>query len=318
MIFGHTGHVEKGLYVLGLAWTPSYLLDGPRPVLFESGFCCVARLYAEDIQKALGARQPEILFLTHVHYDHCGATSYIRKVFPGLKVAASSRAAEIIGRPNAQELMKELSRNIIPGVEEVPGIDQAKLVHEPFEPFEVDMALEDGQEVHLDDGLTVRASAVPGHTRDLLSYYIPEKKILFATESVGNLDRIDQVITEFLVDYESYMKHLRRQSELDIEVLCLGHQFVITGADVKPFLSRSIAAAEHFKEVVDELLLQEDGAIERVVVRVKAEEYDINPGPKQLEQAYLINLTTRVNHLAKIRKRQQPARSHRESDRHTL
>ncbi len=90
---------------------------------------------------------------------------------------------------------------------------------------------------------------------------------------------------------------------MDIEVPCLGHQFVITDSDVKPFLSRSMKAAERFKERVEKLLIEEDGVIDHVVKRVKGEEYDINPGPKQLEQAYLINLTSRVAHLAKVLER---------------
>lgn len=299
MIFGETGYVRKGLYVLGLPWTPSYLLDCSRPVLFEAGFSCIGRLYEEDIRKFLKERKPEMLFLTHVHYDHCGAVAYFKKVFPGIKVAASSRAAEIIKRPNAQKLMKDLSSNIIPRVAAVNGINPNKLLYEPFKPFEVDVILENGQVIQLTEDISVEVISTAGHTRDQLSYYIPERKILFATESVGNLDRIGQIIPEFLVDFELYVTNIKRLSLLDVEVLCLGHQFVVLNSDVKEFFSRSVKEAERFKERVEKLLIEENGAIDRVVTYIKNEEYDINPGPKQLEQAYLINLTTRVTHLAK-------------------
>jgi len=299
MIFGETGYVGKGLYVLGLPWTPSYLLDCSRPVLFEAGFSCVGRLYEENIRKFLKERKPEMLFLTHVHYDHCGAVAYFKKVFPGIKVAASSRAAEIIKRPNAQKLMKDLSSNIIPRVAAVNGINPNKLLYEPFEPFEVDVILENGQVIQLTEDISVEVISTAGHTRDQLSYYIPERKILFATESVGNLDRIGQIIPEFLVDFELYVTNIKRLSLLDVEVLCLGHQFVVLNSDVKEFFSRSVKEAKRFKERVEKLLIEENGAIDRVVTYIKNEEYDINPGPKQLEQAYLINLTTRVTHLAK-------------------
>jgi len=299
MIFGETGYVGKGLYVLGLPWTPSYLLDCSRPVLFEAGFSCVGRLYEEDIRKFLKERKPEMLFLTHVHYDHCGAVTYFKKVFPGIKVAASSRAAEIIKRPNAQKLMKDLSSNIIPRVAAVNGINPNKLLYEPFKPFEVDIILENGQVIQLTEDISVEVISTAGHTRDQLSYYIPERKILFATESVGNLDRIGQIIPEFLVDFELYVTNIKRLSLLDVEVLCLGHQFVVLNSDVKEFFSSSIKEAELFKSRVEKLLIEENGDINRVVTRIKAIEYDINPGPKQLEQAYFINLTTRVTHLAK-------------------
>ncbi|MCX5803760.1 MAG: MBL fold metallo-hydrolase [Proteobacteria bacterium] len=238
MIFGETGYVGKGLYVLGLPWTPSYLLDCSRPVLFEAGFSCVGRLYEEDIRKFLKERKPEMLFLTHVHYDHCGAVAYFKKVFPGIKVAASSRAAEIIKRPNAQKLMKDLSSNIIPRVAAVNGINPNKLLYEPFKPFEVDVILENGQVIQLTEDISVEVISTAGHTRDQLSYYIPERKILFATESVGNLDRIGQIIPEFLVDFELYITNIKRLSLLDVEVLCLGHQFVVLNSDVKEFFSQ--------------------------------------------------------------------------------
>jgi glyoxylase-like metal-dependent hydrolase (beta-lactamase superfamily II) len=299
MIFGDTGQVVKDLYVLGLALTPSYLMNGFRPVLFEAGFCCLGRLYVEDIRKVLGDRPPETLFLTHVHYDHCGAAAYFKKVFPGIKVAASSRSAEIIKRPNARKLMKDLSANIIPHVAAINGINPNKLLYESFEPFEIDVLLEDGQVIQLTDDVSVEVISTAGHTRDQLSYYIPERKILFATESVGDLDRIGQIIPEFLVDFELYLTNIKRLALLDVEILCLGHQFVVLNSDVKEFFPRSVKETELFKSRVEKLLIEENGDINRVVTLIKTIEYDINPGPKQLEQAYLINLTTRVTHLAK-------------------
>ena len=187
---------------MGYPGTPVYLLDGRRPILFEAGYSCLGRIYEEAIRSALGSRQPEILFITHVHFDHCGATSYLKKVFPELQVAASGLAAQIIQRPSAQQLMRTLSQNVISSVS---GVDRTKLINEPFEPFEVDIVLTDGQVMELDDGVSVRALTTPGHTRDFLSYYIPERRILIASEAAGCADMTGQVMAEFLVDYESYL-----------------------------------------------------------------------------------------------------------------
>jgi hypothetical protein len=52
---------------------------------------------------------------------------------------------------------------------------------------------------------------------------------------------------------------------------------------------------------VDGLLDQEHGEVDRVVARVKAQEYDPQPQPKQPEPAYLLNLRARVSHLASLR-----------------
>lgn len=298
MIFNKTGLVKDGLYVTGFAWSPVYLLDAERPVLFEAGYYCMGRIYEKTIREVLTNRTPDMLFLTHDHYDHCGATAYFKKAFPGLKIAASQRASEIIRRPNAQKLMGTLSQNVIKLITAMDGIDASMLIREPFEPFEVDMILKDGQIIKLKGDLSVQVFATPGHTRDMFSYYIPERKILIATEAAGIRDQMGHIITEFLVDYDAYITSLKRLAALDVEVFCQGHHFVFVGQDVKEFFAMSIKAAEYFRTDVENLLQHEEGSIEQVVQRIKAKEYDTNPGPKQPEKAYLLNLATRVTHLA--------------------
>lgn len=299
MIFDKTGFVANDLYVTGLPWSPVYLIDGRKPVLFEAGFACMGMRYVEDIKSIIKEKQPEVLFLTHVHWDHCGATSYIRNSFPGIKVAASEKAASIIKRPNAQNLIKTLSRDVNAFVTKYYGISMAEMLNDAFEPFNIDMVLKDGQTVEIDEDLTVRVIATPGHTRDHLSYYIPERKILIATEASGCRDRIGAIVPEFLVDYDMYVASLKRLTEFPVEVLCQGHHFVYVGRqEVGDFLARSLEEAEHFKAHVIELLRSENGSVEETARKVKAEQYDTNPGPKQTEKSYLINLKARITHLA--------------------
>jgi glyoxylase-like metal-dependent hydrolase (beta-lactamase superfamily II) len=252
-------------------------------------------IYEQAIRKVLGRRRPEFLFITHVHYDHCGATAYLKKVFPGLRVAASSIAAQIIKRPRAQKLIRSLSQNVI---SLITGVDKTKLLKEPFEPFEIDIILADGQLLEVEKSLTVQALASHGHTRDLLSYYVKEKRILIASEAAGCADQTGHIFTEFLVDYEDYLEGLKRLAALNVEILCQGHHLVFGGPAVQNFLVSSIRSTERFKNRVEELLLGEGGSIKSVVARIKAEEYDTRPLPRQPEKAYLLNLTTKVTHLA--------------------
>ena len=303
MIINKTGRATDSLYITGFTWSPAYLVIVKTAVLFEAGFSCMGKLYERDIKKILPNQDPEFLFLTHVHYDHCGAASYLKKRFPNLKICASQRAREIIQRTNALGLMSSLSQYAMPLIAKLPEINKEELLTEPFQPFDIDIVFHEEQVININDELSVQVFITPGHTRDMLSYYIPERKILIATESAGCLGRNNRIVSEFLVDYDAYIKTLKRFSTLDIETFCQGHHFVFTGDDVQSFFANSLHTAESFKKHVDELLDREKGSIDRVVGTIKAEEYDTNQGVKQPERAYLLNLKTQITHLAAMRNR---------------
>lgn len=131
-----------------------------------------------------------------------------------------------------------------------------------------------------------------------MSYYIPGKRILIATEAAGCADPSGHIYTEFLIDYASYLAGLKRLAALEVEVLCHGHHFVYFGAAAKNFFARSLDSAERFRARVDELLRAEGRSIEGVVAQIKAEGYDGNPLPKPPEQAYLLSLKAQVIHRA--------------------
>lgn len=296
--------MKDRFYTLGLTWSAVYLLDSNRPALFESGFSCAAKMYLDAIRSVLDKRQPEFLFLTHVHWDHCGAAGYLKRSFPALKIAASGRAAEIVKRPNARALMRRLSEGAAPLVASIPGIDATQVLENAFQPFDVDIVLVDGQVMELGDGLTVEVLATPGHTRDHLSYYIPQRKILIGTEATGCMDRTGNIITEFLIDFNDYVASLKRLSSLPVDILCQGHHFVYVGREeVERFFARSIAEAERYRDRVCELLDAADGSVEEVVRQIKAEQWDTNTNTKQTEEAYLINLTAQVTHFAEKREK---------------
>ena len=103
------GKIVDDFYVMGHANVPVYLLDGPKPALFDAGFMALAKCYEQDIKKILGSRSPAYLFLTHSHFDHVGAAGYLKKVWPDLRTIFEPGAGEHAGhryrflRPGAGE-----------------------------------------------------------------------------------------------------------------------------------------------------------------------------------------------------------------------
>ncbi|MCF8061998.1 MAG: MBL fold metallo-hydrolase [Deltaproteobacteria bacterium] len=291
MIFDRTGRVSDGFYVLGSPAVPVYLLDGPSPVIFDAGLTCLGDVYVEAVREVLGKRSPALLCLTHVHFDHCGAASRLKRAFPGMQVAGSERSRQILQRPNAIRLIRELNRN---AADAVYGIDPALLVDEPFQPCEIDRVIEPGGTVPLGPGLGLRALHTPGHTWDFLSFHVPERALLVASEAAGVLHPNDYVVCECLVSFEAYLTSLRRLAGLGAEILCQAHHYVFTGPDVEAFFRRSTRMTLEFHALVERIWEETGGDLQETVERVKTLEYDPMPAPRQPEAAYRLNLEARI------------------------
>jgi len=291
MIFSETGEVRDGFFVIGSPHVPLYLLKSEKPVLIEGGISLLGEVYRKDVVDCLGKASPDWILLTHVHFDHCGAVSYLKRVFPDMKVGASPESAEILKRPNAVKVIRALSEN---AREAVAGIDEALILKDGFEPFSVDADLRDGDRIHVGGGLSVEVLSTPGHTRDFLSYYIPEKKILISSEAGGCAVNSGYISVDCLTDFDVYMASLNRLASLDAEILCQGHRYVYTDHDVRAFLEKSFRSAMEFKNMVEDFWQRENRDMKRVMARIKEFEDDPLPHPKQPEQAYLANLGARV------------------------
>lgn len=299
MFMTETGQIIDKLHVLGPSAYRVYLYDTPQAALFDGGITCFSRIYAMAISSILAPRQPGTLFLTHAHWDHCGAAAYLKQAFPQLSIAASPQAAQILIKPNAIKLISELNWDTGETLWDRAEFDASHLNTQPFSEFEVDIEVKDGQRIILGDGLSVEVLATPGHTRDHLSYYLPEKRILMAGEATGRLDHSGFFTCEFVSDYQQYLSSLQRLAALPVEILCQGHHVTIVGRDnVKALFELSIRATLSLREDIYRLLDEEHGSVAEVVKRLKSRNFDAIPGPKQPEAAYLINTTAQVSHLA--------------------
>ncbi len=296
MIFNNTGKIIDDLYMVGTPAMPVYLVDGEKPAIFDAGLAFLGKIYADGIRQILGRRNLQYCFLTHSHFDHCGSVSVLKKEFPGLKVVASEKAKNVLGRPNALVLIRKLTRASEPLAKSI-GIELAEF--ERFEPFEVDVTLKDGEFVELSRDLTVQVLETPGHTRDCLSYFIPQKKVLFCSEAAGVPDETGYIVSEALVDFDQYYESMRRLSEVEYEVLCLGHRQALNGQDANNYFQKSMTQCRDFLNLVETSLIEKGGDVQKVIAQIKAIEYDPIQGPKQIEPAYLLNLEAKVKVIKK-------------------
>lgn len=285
------GEIVPGFHVTGPAGIPVYLMDAPRPALFDAGISAFAQAYINDIRTALGGRPPAFLFLTHAHFDHVGSAGVFKRVWPELRVVASAASAKILQRANAIELITLLNAGSLSLAREQ---EVSPLFEGPFEPVRVDLTAAADQTFDLGGGLSVQAIPSPGHTRDFTSYWIEGRKILVASEAVGCEDATGKVLPEFLVDIDAYLENIDRFAGLDIEVLCTGHKLVHTGKEAHEHLQRSPEATQRYIAMAENFLREEKGDLDAAAQRVKQAEWEPLPWPKQPEQAYMLNTRQRM------------------------
>lgn len=292
MIVETTGGIGRDVYMLGHPAIPLYLVDGRRPVIVDTGFTFMADIYAADIKAVLGNRQPAFCLLTHAHFDHCGATAALKTVFPGMRVAASVHSERILANPRTVDRIRSLNR-----IAEAMSADlglATPAAARAFEPFAIDIRIKEGDVLTLSGELTVRVLETPGHTRDSVSYFLPERRVLFPSEAAGIQDPTGYIVIDCLLDYGQYLASLERLIDLDAEIVCVAHRYAYTPPDTGAYLRDALRHCHGFHDTVRRLLAETGGDVRAVMARIRAFEYDPKPSPKQPEAAYLLNLEARV------------------------
>ncbi len=291
MIVNQTGRILDNLYMLGNPSIPVYLLDGDKPAIFDAGFSFLGHHYAEAVSEVLKGRSPSYCILTHSHFDHCGSVSVLKSHFPEMMVVSSEQAKAVLSRPKAIALIKELNRaSVEVSIRNGFSVDSAI----EFTPFDIEITVKENDELMVSPDRTIRVIETPGHTRDCLSYYIPEIKALICSEAAGVADTTGYIVSDCLVDYDQYVSSMKKLEALKPDAICTAHRYAFTGDDAKKYIPTSMLYCEEFKNIVDAFLAEEDGDIHRVMTRIKAVEYDVKLEPKQPEPAYILNLEARV------------------------
>lgn len=240
--------IEKdisGGKVWGSPYAFFYIIED---ILFDASVSYWAYIFCQKIGNKKFFNK---VFLTHSHYDHIGGVWVIKTFYPDVKIYGHSNIKKVLNSQNAFKIIEEFNRKDSEEIAEVwektenkKGEDYEN--YKNFRIFELDYLFNfEGEDII--DYKGVKCVYSPGHTRDTISFYIPNYKVFIASESMGVPNhKFTFVLPEFLSSYNSYVNSFERLKEI-----------VLTNK-VNNFLLPHIMYFEHFSDVVDFLKLSQE------------------------------------------------------------
>ena len=228
-------------------------------MLIEGGTGATFAIIVEQI-KELGI-EPECIkyiALTHTHPDHIGAVPHLKRLWPHLKIAASSLAVKLL---KSQRMIKEFRENdrtiseimINKGeIEELPPELENYI-------FEVDKVLEEGDRLELGSGIAWTVYHTPGHSPCHISLYEEKEGTLAIGDATGFYVPEKGVFwPNYFDSLEAYCNSIRKLSALPAQRGALSHNAVVDGW-LEGYFQKAIKATESYHlEMLERLGKGED------------------------------------------------------------
>ena len=216
--------------------------DGCTAILYDTGFGFTGQQMADRIQKELGDRPLNYIFLTHSHYDHALGSVQIARRYPDAKIVAGAYAKTVFEKDSARSVMRELDRKAALQCGHAVCEDDA-------DNLRVDITLQDGD--LLDCGtMRFTAIALPGHTRCSMGYYLQEHGLLLGTETLGVYIEKDIYLPSYLVGYRTTMISIRKAILLQPNRILVPHYGVLEKDKALQYLKASEKVAEETAQLI--------------------------------------------------------------------
>jgi len=157
--------------------TAGYLIEGPAPVLVETGSqSSVPVLLAALRSIGVGPEELAGVAVTHIHLDHAGGVGDVANAFPSATVYVHEKGARHLADPT--RLIDSASRVYGPLLDSLYG----RLDPTPAERIHV---LEDGEEIVVGPDRVLVAVDSPGHAKHHVGLHDSLSGVLFAGDAVG-------------------------------------------------------------------------------------------------------------------------------------
>jgi glyoxylase-like metal-dependent hydrolase (beta-lactamase superfamily II) len=157
--------------------TAGYLIEGPAPVLVETGSqSSVPALLAALHEHGVAPTDLAGVAVTHIHLDHAGGVGDVARAFPNATVYVHEKGARHLVDPT----------RLVGSAAMVYG-DLLDSLYGRLDPTPVERihVLQDGEKVDIGGGRTLTTIDSPGHAKHHLALHDSQSGILFAGDAVG-------------------------------------------------------------------------------------------------------------------------------------
>jgi glyoxylase-like metal-dependent hydrolase (beta-lactamase superfamily II) len=157
--------------------TAGYLVEGPAPVLVETGSQSSVPALLEAL-KDHGVAPTDLagVAVTHIHLDHAGGVGDVARAFPNATVYVHPKGARHLADP--ERLVRSAAMVYGDLLDSLYG----RLDATPSDRIHI---LEDGETIEIGGGRTLTTIDSPGHAKHHLALHDSETGILFAGDAVG-------------------------------------------------------------------------------------------------------------------------------------
>ena len=157
--------------------TAGYLVEGPAPVLVETGGqSSVPALLAALAEQGVDANDLAGVAVTHIHLDHAGGVGDVARAFPKATVYVHEKGARHLADPT--RLVNSAAMVYGPLLDSLYG----RLDPTPADRIHV---LADGEDIDIGGGRRLTTVDSPGHAKHHLALHDSDSGILFAGDAVG-------------------------------------------------------------------------------------------------------------------------------------
>jgi glyoxylase-like metal-dependent hydrolase (beta-lactamase superfamily II) len=223
--------------------TAGYLIEGPAPVLVETGSQSSATALLEALARhGLGPHDLAGVAVTHIHLDHAGGVGDVARAFPDATVYVHPRGARHLVDPS----------RLVASAATVYGgaLDSLYGRMAPTAPERV-RALEDGEKIDIGNGRALTTVHSPGHAKHHVALHDSATGVLFVGDAVGvrlpdaGLLRPATPPADF--DLAQAVDSLRRFSDRRPSALALAHYGLL--GDPPAVLEEAVAALQEWASV---------------------------------------------------------------------